>query len=429
MQFAESMPQHYPESVLYGMNKLLLMDERAIRNIFQTSQEVNELDSIRAFFKKKRIDLNLLKTGLIMCIPYIPNNELEVVEAYKEYRHYLLEINDQTKLTDVVSKSFEYAYIPLDKLFVKGKTSAELFAFLKDIKTGKYKYEKKKPVEVNSEKASAPARKQDDTAVKPEEDISFYKLYDKYYKMTASLLECIRGQDNAIIKFVEGCYFGEVLEGQEKKSGPKATFFFFGPPGVGKTYLAETAAEILDVPKMMFNMAEYTRDEDKDDLVGVSDFYKKAREGVLVEFVEKNPECLLIFDEIEKASQNVIRIFLQMLSAGSVYNIFQKKDTDFSKAIVVFTSNAGRSLYENSEENLTALPESVLLTALLNEKDKFGNPIFPSEICSRLATGTTIIFNHIKVRDLNHMVRTQFEKTSALFEKQYGCQNCHIEKC
>lgn len=420
-QFAGSMPQYYPESVIYGLSKLLLMDERTIRNIFQTSQVINELNSIRFFFEERKMDLYLLKIGLIMCIPYIPGDEEEIVEAYDEYRQYLLEINDQTKLIDVVSKSFDYAYIPLDELFAKDKSSAELFAFIDDMKSGKFKYMKKASVKPNDESVSLPEEKREDTVIKSEENTPFYKLYDKYCKMTASLLECIRGQDNAILKFVEGCYFGEVLEGQEKVSGPKAIFFFFGPPGVGKTYLAETAAKTLNVSKLLLNMAEYTRDEDKDDLVGVSDFYKNAREGILVEFVENNPECLLIFDEIEKASQNVIRVFLQMLSAGSVYNVFRKHDTDFSKAIVVFTSNAGRSLYENSEENLSAIPESVLLSALLNEKDKYGTPVFPSEICSRLATGTTIIFNHIKVRDLIHMVRTQFEKTSELFEKQYGC--------
>lgn len=428
IQFAKSMPEYLPESIIYGYIKILLVDEYTLKTLLPSDDDRLDLEKARQVFKEREIDINLAKTGLMMCIPYVPCNDVEVKKAYSEFEGYLKTLDLNEKSNIIIECALLYAYIPIEKLFKVGNSMEVIFPFFDDMKKGTYHYichYETNEIQKSTGDDGVKSQKKNTTpniADKPPVVAGnpFLNLTQKYHDLSVNLLEQVKGQDAAIMKFIQGCYFGEMLEGEEKSSRPKTIFFFFGPPGVGKTFLAETAAKSMGLPSKMFNMAEYTRDEDKDDLVGVSDFYKNAREGVLVEFVRKNPNCVLIFDEIEKAAQNVIRIFLQMLSSGKVYNVYKKTDTDFTNAIIVFTSNAGRSLYENSEENLASIPESVLINALMNEKDSLGNTVFPSEICSRLATGTTIIFNHIKIRTLNKMVEDQFEKTIISIEKKFG---------
>lgn len=108
--------------------------------------------------------------------------------------------------------------------------------------------------------------------------------------------------------------------------------------------------------------------------------------------MRKNPDGILIFDEIEKADRKVIHLFLQILDRGLLHNDFLDQDEDFSESIIIFTSNAGKALYEDgTSSDYTRMPKSVLLDAIRKDKNPYtGEQLFPEAICSRIASGNII---------------------------------------
>ena len=217
-------------------------------------------------------------------------------------------------------------------------------------------------------------------------------------RIRKELKGAIFGQDNAINTFATGYFQANFLSMIDKnRKRPKATFLFAGPPGVGKTFLAEKAASALNLPFMRFDMSEYTDNEANLEFCGSDKVYKNGKEGNLTGFVAKNPECVLLFDEIEKAHISIIHLFLQLLDAGRLRDNFTDAEVSFSKAIVIMTTNAGRKLYEDSESgDFSSVSRKVIIKALQNDVNPETNvPYFPGAICSRFASGNVVMFNHI----------------------------------
>jgi ATP-dependent Clp protease ATP-binding subunit ClpA len=74
--------------------------------------------------------------------------------------------------------------------------------------------------------------------------------------------------------------------------------------------------------------------------------------------------------------------------------------------MIILTTNAGRNLYEDSSENLAALSRKVILRALQTDVNpRTGEPFFPGAICSRIASGSVIMFNHIQAHQLRKIAR------------------------
>ena len=249
----------------------------------------------------------------------------------------------------------------------------------------------------------------------------FGTVMERYRQLQERLQETVRGQEPAIGEFVRGIFRGDLQSRASERRRPKAVFLFAGPPGVGKSLLARTAAGCLGLPFHVYNMGEYTASQSHEGLIGVSSFYKNASEGQLVGFVREHPDCLLIFDEIEKAHRNVIRLFLQMLDQGSMENAFRGDLTDFSRAVIIFTTNAGRALYEDTEKKLSEIPRQVLLDALTREKDPATKePVFPAEICSRLSAGSLILFDRLEMAWLEEIAGAVLTDSASQLEEEYG---------
>ncbi|MDO5476686.1 MAG: AAA family ATPase [Eubacteriales bacterium] len=248
-------------------------------------------------------------------------------------------------------------------------------------------------------------------------------LTGRVRRLREKLLGTVQGQDHVVHAFCEGYFASEVLAASDAgRKRPRAIFAFVGPPGVGKTFLAETAAEELGLPYMRFNMSTYSDHQSYTGLVGFEKSYQAAREGLLTGFVKKNPRSILLFDEIEKAHLNTINLFLQILDAGVLADRFHQEDVVFKDTVIIFTSNAGTSLYEEgAKTNGAGVSRKVLLKALETEKDsRTGAPFFPAAITSRLATGWPILFNHLMPRDLAKISERELARVSRLFEDQYG---------
>lgn len=260
----------------------------------------------------------------------------------------------------------------------------------------------------------------------PKEELD--ALTKKVKMIQKKLSGVIFGQDYAINVFASGYFQAELQRFTDKASKkPRATFLFAGPPGVGKTFLAEQAAALLEVPYMRFDMSEYSGPDAQMELCGTNESYRGAKEGTLTGFVKRNPECVLLFDEIEKAGMTAINLFLQILDAGRLRDTNTAEEIDFSKTIMIFTTNAGKKLYEGSPtSNLSHVPRKTILKALEKSGDiKDGTTSFPAAICSRFATGNVVMFNHMEAHILRTIAEKEIESCVKGFETETGIR-CHI---
>lgn len=254
-----------------------------------------------------------------------------------------------------------------------------------------------------------------------EENLS--SLIKKIKAAQKTLLQNVHGQDHAVDGLISGYYQAEIMSfTKSERKSPKATFLFAGPPGVGKTFLAEQAAKVLDLPFMRFDMSEYSDKEANIEFCGSDKVYKDAKKGNVTSFVADNPKCILLFDEIEKAHLNVIHLFLQILDAGRIRDNYTDEEVSFSDTILIFTTNVGRKLYEDSDiRNLSAVSRKQVLNALSTEMNPVNNaPLFPTAICSRFSAGNVIMFNRLDAHDLIRIADREFSQLSKSFKDKTG---------
>lgn len=237
------------------------------------------------------------------------------------------------------------------------------------------------------------------------------------------LYEKVVGQDEVIDQFRNAWFHKELKAGtNHKKREPRHAYLFAGPPGVGKTFVAEIVADALKIPYKRFDMSAYSGNNDVAGLVGFENTWKNSQPGVLTSFVRKNPRCVLLFDEIEKAHAEVVLLFLQILDEGSCIDKFYNENVDFRNTIVILTTNAGKQLYQGAEnENLTLLPDAVVMDALRKDtKPDKGTPFFPPEIVSRMFSHTVLMFNHLRADAILEIIKKDLERQTALLRDKYG---------
>lgn len=132
--------------------------------------------------------------------------------------------------------------------------------------------------------------------------------------------------------------------GLQDQNRPIGSFMFLGPTGVGKTELCKALAEFLfdDERNMVrIDMSEFMEPHSVARLIGAPPGYVGYEEGGrLTEAVRRNPYCVLLLDEIEKAHRDVFNVLLQLLDDGRLTD-GQGRTVDFSNTIVVMTSNLG----------------------------------------------------------------------------------------
>ena len=245
------------------------------------------------------------------------------------------------------------------------------------------------------------------------------KVSEQIKRLQQALETKIVGQDLAVKSFLN--VFKRAHYFKNRKGKPLAVYLLAGPPGVGKTFLAETTAKALDMPYKRFDMSEYGIKHDAEGLVGFEPSWKDAAPGVLTGYVESNPQALILFDEIEKAHSSVLNLFLQVLNDGQLTDKYTARTISFEKTILIFTTNAGRELYQdNYEENLSALPVNTIVSALQEDES------FPNELISRFASNSIIMFNHINKMNLMDIAMNSMERVRENVKREIVLENAEL---
>ncbi|MCQ8904642.1 MAG: AAA family ATPase [Methanothermobacter sp.] len=160
-------------------------------------------------------------------------------------------------------------------------------------------------------------------------------------------LERVVGQDHAvreIVNAIKKARSGVVGLASGGQSKPKATFFFAGPTGVGKTFLAKKLAEYLfdtEEAFIRFDMSEFKEEHTVSKLIGSPPGYVGYDQGgQLTNAIKNRPFSVILFDEIEKAHPKIMDIFLQILDDGRLTDS-RGQTVFFTESVIIFTSNIG----------------------------------------------------------------------------------------
>jgi len=149
----------------------------------------------------------------------------------------------------------------------------------------------------------------------------------------------IFGQDEAIDALASAIKMSRSGLGDERR--PVGSFLFSGPTGVGKTEVTRQLALTMGVELVRFDMSEYMERHTVSRLIGAPPGYVGFDQGgLLTEAITKNPHCVLLLDEIEKAHPEVFNLLLQVMDHGTLTDNNGRK-ADFRNVTIVMTTNAG----------------------------------------------------------------------------------------
>ena len=197
------------------------------------------------------------------------------------------------------------------------------------------------------------------------------------------MLGKIYGQDNAIKQVVETVQMSRAGLLDENK--PLASLLFVGPTGVGKTEVAKVLSHELGIELLRFDMSEYTEKHAVAKLIGAPAGYVGYDDGgLLTDAIRKNPHCVLLLDEIEKAHQDIYNILLQVMDYARLTDN-KGRQADFRNVILIMTSNAGA---QYATQAMVGFNSSVTRgDAMMKEVKR----VFKPEFLNRLSG--TVVFN------------------------------------
>ncbi len=236
---------------------------------------------------------------------------------------------------------------------------------------------------------------------------------DKLLKMEQRLAKRVIGQDEAVRAVSRAVRRGRI--GLRDPGKPIGSFLFLGPSGVGKTELAKALAEFLfdDEQSMTrLDMSEFMEKHMAQRLVGAPPGYVDSEEGgFLTEAVRRKPYSVLLFDEVEKAHQDVFNLLLQVLDDGRLTD-GRGRTADFSNTVVIMTSNIGSKRILDSDAKVFETPDGreALRDVLLEELRNFLRPEFLNRI------DDIILFRPLDRKDLRGIVDIQLRRLEKLLE-------------
>ncbi len=245
---------------------------------------------------------------------------------------------------------------------------------------------------------------------------------ERLLNMEKVLHERVVGQDDAVSAVAKALRRGRV--GLKDPKRPIGSFLFLGPTGVGKTELCKALAEALfgdENAMLRVDMSEYMERHTVSKLIGSPPGYVGYDEGgQLTEKVRRRPYSVLLFDEIEKAHEDVFNILLQIMEDGILTDA-QGRRVDFKNTIIVMTSNVGARNITDKQKKLgfamaaadeEASKFETIKSAVMDELKRMFKPEFLNRV------DETIVFHQLSrenIRDISaKMLETVMDRVRAM---------------
>ncbi len=231
--------------------------------------------------------------------------------------------------------------------------------------------------------------------------------------LKARMLSRVFGQDEAVGQVVEAVQMSKA--GLIDSDKPLASLLFVGPTGVGKTEVARSLADELGVELVRFDMSEYAEKHAVAKLIGSPAGYVGYEDGgLLTDAIRKKPNCVLLFDEIEKAHSDIYNILLQVMDYAKLTDN-RGRQADFHNVVIIMTSNAGAQYA--SQASVGFLGGVSKGEAMMKQVKKSFKP----EFINRLSA--TVVFN-----DMSHDMATRIlHKKLAQLQQKLAAKNVTID--
>ncbi|RBM06076.1 ATP-dependent chaperone ClpB [Novacetimonas cocois] len=228
----------------------------------------------------------------------------------------------------------------------------------------------------------------------------------KLLRMEDELRKSVVGQEPALKAVSDAVR--RARAGLQDPNRPIGSFLFLGPTGVGKTELCKALARFLfddEKALLRIDMSEFMEKHAVSRLVGAPPGYVGYEEGgVLTEAVRRKPYQVILFDEVEKAHEDVFNILLQVLDDGRLTD-GQGRTVDFRNTLIVLTSNLGSDV-------LAHLPDGQSVESVRPEVMKVVRDHFRPEFLNRL--DEIILFSRLQKADMGKIVEIQIGRLRKL---------------
>lgn len=363
--------------VLEGRMTMLINEIASVGNVILGIEDIHHLLNMRSTQGSEDVAgilMNALSRGLIKVIAtttteeyqdYIENRAtfirrfqvvkvdemthdeailvLEAKTGSLEYKHNVFFSYDSiASLVDLSSKFIQDRYLPSKALDIMAETAA----YVQGTKGNNSIITKEDVATVISEKTNVQI-----TSITQDEREKLLNLEDIMH-------ERVVGQDTAVTAVASA--IRRAREGLRDTGRPIANLLFMGPTGVGKTEMAKTIAEVYfgnENNMIRVDMSEYQDVDALGKLIG-----SKGEKGYLTEQVRLKPFSLILLDELEKASKDVLNVFLQVMDDGRLTD-GTGRTFDMSNTMIIATSNAGTQEIQNSFQ--AGLPVEVIKEQLM----------------------------------------------------------------
>jgi len=242
---------------------------------------------------------------------------------------------------------------------------------------------------------------------------------EKLLHMEESLAKRVVGQQEAVRAVSTAVR--RARAGLQDPNRPIGSFMFLGPTGVGKTELTKALAAFLfddETAMVRIDMSEYMEKHSVSRLIGAPPGYVGYEEGgALTEAVRRRPYQVVLFDEIEKAHQDVFNVLLQVLDDGRLTD-GQGRTVDFRNTLIVMTSNLGSeyltdprpSIGFNADAGEREMTDEEVQGQVMEAVRRFFRPEFLNRI------DEIILFHRLKKEQMGRIVDIQMARVAKLLE-------------